>query len=193
MPEETTQAVIPSPVSTAVAVVPASPSLSRKEKLAAQLNLAVSELPDRDMERLLIGGDIGMLSPPVKLAYYAYQCERMGLDPMSRPLEFLSLSGKTVLYMKKEGAEMLRVKHGVSVEVLKDETTPEMYTVWVRATMPDGRHEDNIAALPIVKGDLGILKMKCYSKALRRVTLAITGCGFTDERVIDAEFAGVAV
>lgn len=164
--------------------------LTPREKLALAMELAVEDLNERETQALLVGGDLAVLRPAAQTAYVAYQAKRIGLDPMSQPFLLLAVDGRVILYAKKECAEMLRAKHHVAVEVLRDELTPDTYTVFVRASVPDKdfpsgvRFEDNCASSPILtaKGKaLADLKMKTFTKALRRATLAITGCGFSGE------------
>ena len=160
-----------------------SKSLTTREEMAKSLQIEVEDLSAKEAEALIVGGNLAMLTPANQLNVYAYHCRRIGVPLVAQPFIFLTFNNKKVLYAKKECAEMLRSLHKVSVEVLKEELTPDFYTVWVRAKMPDGRFEDNLACVPLLasnKLEVANKKMACQSKALRRVTLAITGCGLSD-------------
>jgi len=162
--------------------------LTPKEQMALTLKMEVAELSDKEVESFLVGGNLAV-SPKTQMYVYAYRCERMGLNPVDHPLTVMTFNNVRVLYAKKECAEMLSFKHGVAIEILRDELTPEFYTVHVRARMPDDRFPegirtlDNMACVPLLasgKLEIANKKMACISKALRRVTLAITGCGLSD-------------
>lgn len=171
-------------------MIPPPRPLSRKEQLAQSLDLAVEQLSDRDTQALLVGGDLGVLAPAVRMAYYAYRCKQLDLDPMTRPFDLISLQGKTVMYANRACADQLRAKRGISVVDYKVEQTPEMLTIWVTGKDKDGRTEMNCASV-----SLGLVTapearanavMKCMTKALRRLTLAMTGAGLLDETEVES-------
>jgi hypothetical protein len=67
--------------------------------------------------------------------------------------------------------------------------------VTARATMPDGRHDESIGAVPIegLKGEnRANALMKGETKAKRRVTLSICGLGILDESEVES-IAGAQV
>jgi hypothetical protein len=120
--------------------------------------------------------------------HYISLCERVGLDPASKPFDYLVLSGKEVLYANKGAAEQLRKIHGVSISILSRETVGDCYVVTARATLPDGRSDESVGAVSI-KGlggeSLCNAIMKTETKAKRRVTLSALGLGMLDESELD--------
>jgi hypothetical protein len=46
------------------------------------------------MEQVLIGGDLAQLTEAQRLAYYRAVCQSLGLNPLSKPFEYLWLNGK---------------------------------------------------------------------------------------------------
>lgn len=142
------------------------------------------------IEAVLVGGDLAKLSAPERVSYYKQVCESLGLNPLTRPFEYINLNGKLTFYARKDCAEQLRKLHKISTKITDKQLSAEgVYTVTVRATMPDGREDESIGAL-FLKGksgeDLANAYMKTETKAKRRATLSICGLGFLDESEIDS-------
>ncbi len=140
-----------------------------------------------EIERVLVG-DLGKLSTEQRLEYYKRVCESVGLNPLTRPLEYITLNGRLTLYAKKDATDQLRQVHGVSVTIVSRDTVDGCCVVTARATMPNGRKDESIGAVSIgsLKGDAlcnGL--MKAETKAKRRVTLSICGLGLLDETEIE--------
>ncbi len=136
------------------------------------------------IERVLIHGDLRQLTPAQKVSYYKSVCESVGLNPLTQPFQYLVLNGKEVLYARRDATEQLRQLHQVSIQIVAREVTEDVYVVTARATLPSGRQDENIGAVPIanVKGEARAnAMMKAETKAKRRVTLAICGLGMLDE------------
>ena len=159
-----------------------------RSKLARTLELAVEELSERDARELLTTGNLGVLAPAVQTAYYAYRCKQMGLDPLSRPFDMLALNGKVVLYANRNCAEQLAAKHGISIYKHDLSETPDAITIFVYGRTPDGRESVNCASVDTGKlkgADLATARMKCMTKAQRRLILAMTGGGMLDETEVE--------
>jgi hypothetical protein len=142
------------------------------------------ELDAQTVERVLLQGDLSRLSPKQKIDYYGAVCESVGLNPLTRPFDYLVLNGKEILYARREATEQLRRLYDVSVTITARELTEDIYVVTARATLPSGRTDENIGAVPVgtLKGEARANgMMKAETKAKRRVTLAICGLGVLDE------------
>src|SRR5262245_16670681 len=141
------------------------------------------------VERVLIHGDLSKLSPAQKVGYVRYVCDRTGLDPLTQPFAYLYLNGKEILYAKREATEQLRRNHKVSIHIVSRELIDGIYVVTARATLPDGRCDENIGAVPL-EGLKGEAKangmMKAETKSKRRVTLSICGLGMLDESEVES-------
>jgi hypothetical protein len=134
------------------------------------------------------GGDLGKLSREEQGQYVVALCQSMGLNPLSRPIELMTFQGKTVPYARKDCADQLRKIHNVSVKIVTRATDEGMFTVTARATMPNGREDEDVGAVVIggLKGEaLANALMKAHTKAKRRVTLSICGLGILDESELD--------
>lgn len=145
--------------------------------------------PDAKLyESLALKGDISALSPQEKTRYYAALCERLGLDPYTQPFTPLRLNGKEVLYASRAATDQLARIHGVTRRVVSRERLEDVYVVTVQASLPNGRTEDAIGAVPLggLKGEaLANALMKAETKAKRRATLAILGLGMLDESELE--------
>lgn len=140
------------------------------------------------LERVVVGGDLAQLSPADRLDYYARVCQSLGLNPLTRPFEYIVLNGRLTLYARRDATDQLRRMHGVSCEITSRERTDDVYVVAVRVTDRDGRTDEATGAVPIagLKGEsLANALMKAETKAKRRATLSICGLGWIDETEIE--------
>lgn len=138
----------------------------------------------RAVEKLVAEGDMSRLSPADRVKYYFGVCESVGLNPHTRPFEYVSLQGKLTLYAKRDATDQLRKIHGVSITIVSREIVDGVLTVIARATDKTGRQDESIGALNVggLKGDaMANAQMKAETKAKRRVTLSICGLGWLDE------------
>lgn len=142
------------------------------------------------IEEVLITGNLASLGPKERIEYYNRLCDSVGLNPLTKPFEYLTLNGKLTLYARKDATDQLRRLHGISVTITSREMLVEagLYVVTARATNADGRTDESIGAVTVFKltGEaLANALMKCETKAKRRVTLSIAGLGFLDETEVE--------
>ena len=140
------------------------------------------------IEAVLIKGDLSQLTESQRLAHYQNVCASLKLNPLTQPFDYIKLSGKLVLYAKRDAAEQLRKLHGVSIVDLTTERFDEVYVVTVKAQDKTGRTDMSTGAVPLGKlyGEaLANQLMKCETKAKRRVTLSICGLGMLDETEVE--------
>jgi hypothetical protein len=136
------------------------------------------------LEKVVVSGDLGALSPAERLQLYSQTCQSLGLNPLTRPFEYVRLNGKLTLYARRDATDQLRKIHRVSLEVVGRETISEVYVVTARATDRDGRADESTGAVAIkgLAGEaLANAFMKAETKAKRRVTLSLVGLGWLDE------------
>jgi hypothetical protein len=140
------------------------------------------------LEQVLVNGDLSKLSGAERLQYYRKVCESVGLNPLTKPFDYITLQGKLSLYVNRSGTDQIREKHKVSV-ILTDKRSEEgLYIVSARATYGD-RTDESTGAVPIegLKGEARANAiMKAETKAKRRVTLSIVGLGWLDESEVDS-------
>lgn len=140
------------------------------------------------IERVIATGDLARMAPEERARYYLEVCRSVGLNPLTQPLQYIVLNGRLVLYATRAATDQLRALHGVSVAITAREVVGDLYVVSARATLPNGRADEEIGAVPVagLKGDaLANAWMKAITKAKRRVTLAICGLGMLDESELE--------
>jgi hypothetical protein len=146
----------------------------------------VSKKDESVVASLILAGDLSKMPPEDKVRYYNGYCERLGLDPFTKPFDLLRLSGKEILYCTRSGAQQLNKLHNVSHAITSRTVIPDagVYEVTARACLPDGRCTESIGAVSIInlKGEAyANAVMKAETKAKRRATLDLLGLGVLDE------------
>jgi hypothetical protein len=129
-------------------------------------------------------GDLSDLTTQQRADYYHQVCESLGLNPLTKPFEFLTLNGKLRLYALRDCTDQLRRLHGISIYITNRERMGDIYIVTARAKDRTGREDESTGAVPLgtLKGDaLCNALMKAETKSKRRVTLSIAGLGWLDE------------
>ena len=140
------------------------------------------------IEQVVVGGDLEKLSPAQRTTYYARVCETLGLNPFTKPFDYIRLSGKLVLYATRTATDQLARQAKLSLETVSTERVEDVYLVTARATDPTGRTVTNVGAVEItaLKGaTLANAIMKAHTKAYRRATLSFCGLGWLDETEIE--------
>jgi hypothetical protein len=163
------------------------------------------------LEKVIVQGDLAQLPSADRVVYYSRVCESLGLNPFTRPFEYIVLNDKLTLYAKRDATDQIRNSRNISVSIVSRETIEGVYVVTARATAPDGRTDESIGAVPLAKevgawetsqngkryfkkngqmiplrgDDLANALMKAETKAKRRVTLSIAGLGWLDETEIE--------
>src|ERR1035438_4597690 len=137
----------------------------------------------RELEQVLIGGDLSRLTPEQAVSFYKATCESLDLNPLTKPFEYLTLNNKKILYARKDCTDQLRSIRDVSVAIVAREVVDGCYVVTAKATMPNGRTDESIGAVPLANtpADKANAMMKAETKARRRVTLSICGLGMLDD------------
>lgn len=146
-----------------------------------------AKISDQLIYDLITKGDVSKLTPEQKTEYYVRTCDSLGLNPITRPFEFIRLDGKEVLYAKKDATEQLRKIYGVSIESIEGKIEDGIYIVTAKARDKSGKVDVATGAVTIsgLSGkDKAVAIMKTETKAKRRVTLSICGLGIMDESEI---------
>jgi len=136
------------------------------------------------LERVLVSGDLAGLNESQRIEYYKAVCESLGLNPLTRPFEYLRLNGRLVLYATRAAADQLRAIHGISILDVRIEQKDDLVIVTVRGRTRDGREDVEVGAVSVagLRGDaLANAQMKALTKAKRRLTLSLAGLGWLDE------------
>jgi len=144
--------------------------------------------PGEIMEQVLIKGDLKNLSESERARYYTRVCDSVGLNPLTKPFEYITLNGKLCLYARKDATDQLRKLYAVSVLESTQEEMEGVYIVVCKVADKSGRTDIARGAVNIagLKGEaLANALMKTETKAKRRATLSICGLGFLDETEIE--------
>lgn len=141
------------------------------------------------MESVIAKGNLADLTPTERVQYYMRTCESMGLNPLTKPFDYINLNGKLTLYATKTATDQLRTVKGVSITRIEAETTADgLRIVTAYARDAAGREDSDLGVVNVkgMQGDaLANAYMKALTKAKRRVTLSICGLGWMDESEIE--------
>lgn len=141
------------------------------------------------IEEVVVSGDLAKLNPAQRVQYYNRVCESLGLNPFTKPFDYITLNGKLTLYARKDATEQLRRIQRISITGLDAKLVDDLYIVNATAMTPDGRIDQATGAVSVngLKGEgKANAIMKAETKAKRRVTLSICGLGWTDESEVDS-------
>lgn len=148
---------------------------------------------------ILIKGSTARLTAAEEIDYCVGVCRSLGMNPLTNPIMFIDLPArqgqeqKRVPYANRNGAEQLRKIYGVSVSIVGQEMVEGRLHVHAKATLPDGRTDEDYGVVPFPKTGnpewLSNRYMTAVTKAKRRVTLSICGLGFLDETEIESIYA----
>jgi hypothetical protein len=157
-------------------------------KMSEALQKRESSIDASILEKVVIGGDLSVLTPEQRVKYYNALCRSLGLNPLSKPFDYLTIDKKLLLYARKDCTEQLRTNRRVSITELTSEIVGDLLIVTAKAELPDGRTDIDrgVVFLKGVFGDsLCNAYMKAVTKSKRRVTLSICGLGMLDESEIE--------
>ena len=144
----------------------------------------------QELEKVILNQDLSSLTGEQRVNFYYQVCDQYGLDPFTRPFEFIKMNNKLVLYATKSCASALQELKSISVEIVKQEQFQDVWIVTVRGTRANEKAADgrviaeNVGITPIkgLSGDaLSNSIMKAVTKAQRRLILQMCGLGQTDE------------
>jgi hypothetical protein len=147
-------------------------------------------LPPEVIEKVVIGGDLAELSAAQRADYYSAVCRALGLNPLTKPFEYLTLNGKLRLYALRDCADQLRRLHGISIYIANREKMGDIYVVTARAKNRTGREDESTGAVPLgnLRGDaLANALMKAECVPLTSEILTRNGFKFYDELTLGEE------
>jgi hypothetical protein len=155
-----------------------------------------STVTDSAIDDLIQRGDFSALTMRERSIFCYNLAKRLGLDPLTKPFDFIVLNNKYTLYANRTCSDQLRQIHKITSTVLYEgplmlgaEVKNDVYCVRVKVTNPEGRTEEAIGCIGITNKkdeELGNAIMKCHTKALRRGTLAFCGLGLPDELEVES-------
>ena len=128
------------------------------------------------------------MSADERAGYVATLCRALRLNPLTRPAQFINLSGREVLYLTRTATDQLAAMHNLNRRTVDgprvvDICGTKVGVCTVEVSLPSGRSETATATLPAV--DFVNLYMKLETKAKRRGTLSILGLGVLGEDEVE--------
>jgi len=152
------------------------------EKASPQLPTA------QTVDDVIARGDLSNLSAEQRVVHYHNVCRSLGLNPVTQPFAYITLSGKLTLYAKRDACDQLRKLHGINIQIPDRTVHDGLLTVHAKATDKTGRTDEDLGVVSIagLRGEAASnAVMKAVTKAKRRVTLSICGLGFLDETEVE--------
>ena len=139
------------------------------------------------LEDVVIRGDLSKLSPEQRVQYYRMTCDSLGLNPLTRPFDYIMLNGKLTLYAKKDATDQLRSLKGVSIDDVDLKEVGDNFIVKVKGHDASGRSDVEIGVVrkSDMQGNTANAQMKAVTKAKRRLTLSLCGLGWLDETEVE--------
>ena len=125
------------------------------------------EQKKQQLMQRVVNGELSQLNPEERLTYYNLVCDSVGLNPLTRPFEYLNQKGKLILYAKKDATEQLGKIHGISVIIKSRDVMHETFIVIAAARDKTGRDNEALGAVTIrnlAGEDLANAMMKAESK-----------------------------
>ena len=110
-------------------------------EVASKINGAAA-MDDAIIERVIAAGDLKLLKADERNSYYLAICRSLGFNPLTRPLEYITLSGKLVLYARKDCTEQLRKLHCVSIHKLETQERDGVFEAMAYAKTKDREDVD---------------------------------------------------
>ena len=98
-------------------------------------------------EAALVQGDLSKLTEAECIKYYNAVCESVGLNPLTKPFEYLFLNGRKILYAKKDATDQLRKINQVSVTKIESSIEDGLLTVTVYGSDKTGRTDSESAVV----------------------------------------------
>src|SRR6266478_9823517 len=146
----------------------------------------------KSIEEIIVTGSLSELSPEQRTTHYLQVCDALGLDHRMHPLEYIFLDNRNggrdlVLYVLRNGTDQLRQLHGIKIIKISKEISDGVVIYTAEAADKNGHTDISTGAVSIHgKGgqDKANAMMAAETKAKRRVTLSISGCGLLDETEI---------
>lgn len=167
------------------------------------------------LSKLLLTKDLSRLNEKERTQYYNAVCESVGLNPLTKPFDYIILDGRLTLYARRNATDQLCQRYRISTKITHRERIDDLYMVQVTASKPDGQATDSTGVVSLNKAikikeekinprtgrkeikitgrkvvkleneELANAIMKAETKAKRRAVLALVGLSFLDETEIE--------
>jgi hypothetical protein len=151
-------------------------------------NLSKPNTTAAAIEKAILKNDLSALTEIERVQYNLAACRSLGLNPVTRPFDYITQDGKMSLYLNAVGVAQLRAMYGISTKVKERSHDNEFIYCTAVAWDSSKRSEESTAILaitdrygkPLVGQAKANLIMKAETKAKRRATLALCGIPWGD-------------
>lgn len=141
----------------------------------------IKRMSDETAVQFITANDLSQMDGAQKVQVVLAMCERLGLDPILKPIQLLQLDGRLVPYVTKGATDQLARVHGITTKLVERKREGDVYVVVAEAIAKDGRTADNIGAVALsgnpTPSALANAMMKAITKAKRRAILSLIGLG----------------
>lgn len=153
----------------------------------ATTEMAITTMDAAALEQVLVSGDLSKLTSPQRVQYYQRVCQSIGLNPLTKPFDYITLNGKLTLYAKKDATDQLRSIKSVSIDDVDLQESGDNFIVKVKGHDITGRSDVEIGIVKKsdMQGNAANAQMKAVTKAKRRLTLSLCGLGWLDETEVE--------
>ncbi len=133
-------------------------------------------------QKAAMSGNLRALTSDEQWQYYLAMCDHLGLDPVSRPFDWIDQEGKLSLYPNANCAAQLAQKGEISFPEYATEMIGEVFVYRVRATSNDERELWATGAVPVGRTALETARAikKAETQARRRAVFALGGLALTE-------------
>lgn len=151
-------------------------------------NLSKPNTTAAAIEKAILKNDLSSLTEIERVQYNLAACRSLGLNPVTRPFDYIVQDGKMSLYLNAVGVAQLRAMYGISTKIKERSHDNEFIYCTAVAWDSSKRSEEATAILaitdrygkPLTGQAKANLIMKAETKAKRRATLALCGIPWGD-------------
>lgn len=162
-------------------------------------NLSKPNTTAAAIEKAILKNDLSALTEIERVQYNLAACRSLGLNPVTRPFDYIVQDGTMSLYLNAVGVAQLRAICGISTKIKERSHDKEFVYCTAIAWDSSGRSEEATAILSLIdkygKEITGQAKanllMKAETKAKRRATLALRGIPWNDSGDIKSSVTDV--
>ena len=164
-----------------------------EDDMTTQLEPRAQDAPavaPETMAAVLGSGDLAKLTPGQRVEYLNALCRSVGLNPLTRPFEFIQFQNKVQIYASANAFQQLAGIHKATLRVDDRTRHDDGWEVWVTAIFPDGREVQDVGWVGIGKAAggeaVGNALKKAVTQGYRRAVRAAVGLPFMSPEEVDS-------
>ena len=141
---------------------------------------------DSILQKVVLG-DLSALTTEERQKYYIFMAKKFGLDPETKPFDYLLLDGRLVLYATRNCTDQLRLKNSITTKSIQINFHDNIVYAIVCIQDKNGREEYGVGSEMLEANDRLTKSdkiMMAETKAKRRATISMLALGMLDETEI---------